>query len=1147
MMSSSPSNPSVDAAPLQSKAQPGLTKPSKQNVNGWRWKEPLQGRRRIPARSADNVFVPQQQSDHFGQNLSRHDEAQSRSSHISQDLSLLDSAYKVRDHPHKFFQFGKVFYVLWSEPAGSGNHGEPGKDMWTVAYGERVHTKVRRFVVVRPGTRSCVCLAISTHAGMGLSHPGVEAQEHAIIYTGREIPSLQAHELLATGEMPTFLPAIRVDPDIPSQQLDPTSRIDFGKAYTIRHDVKVKPFGVVNRISMAALKDSFLGSMSLQSSWVEILIFDGMDDRHATIRPALVGSCEWIFRRQEYNHWLHPDHRESHGGLLWLKGKPGSGKSTLMKHLVIHLQNQNKDDIVASFFFNGRGEILQRSVEGMFRTLLYQIFCHMPRITRHLSQHARSITNRTWPLQVLMNIFREVVTSLDTGERLICIIDGLDECEEHEIRQVVDFFEDLSESATFHNKQFLLCYSSRHYPNISTRAHEEIILDAQPEHMHDISSYVAGKLPRGLAAEAAQKLRSQIIERSSGIFLWAVLVVQRLNAAFDRGIRTSDLFRVLENEPHGLADLWKSPLNNMSDLEARDFEATLRWVSQAKRVLSLQELFFAVNVSTGQLDTGQWDHTELDIDAMRRFILHTTRGLLECYTSDQGVDHVGFIHESARIYTMTNGIVSNDSAPLKIAEDCLRYLQLVLLDTLRYVECSHDSLFMVSGLKLSTQEIPLMEYAMRYGLGHLEDAFSRGSEDLRVLEALTLRVLDVSNFLIHPQVQLKLTHSASPLYLLVLEGYPALIKAWLTGTSDSPAGCMPKPDLTTFCGGWFGSPLHAAASLGNKKVVQLLLAHGAAVNLRGRAIGCELEYPSPLEAAILGRDMMGMKTLNDELPPPFNTVGQAKARKERADVEAKYSASPEQPHIATDSKNRPVVDHRLNRDSSDTAQIVEILLNYGADINHVGALSALHTASYFHSSNIIRLLLGHGADVNAANKIGQTALHVCVSQDHSSSEETAIPVVDVLLQAGIDPDVRDHETRTALMLACAAGWPIVAQMLLRRGADVNSLDRTGNTPLMLACSQGTPETVRTLLEFGANPNWRNEQDATALQLACSVDRPETLAIVRHLLQHGTDPNARDRCGHTPLSVASNAGRHDLLEILLEYGAEPNVVLERVAA
>ena len=70
---------------------------------------------------------------------------------------------------------------------------------------------------------------------------GVKVKDHAIVYTGPE-----------GSEPPDLLPgegitkhALRVEPDDSGEKLDQTSRINFGKTYTVEHNVKVLSIGMV--------------------------------------------------------------------------------------------------------------------------------------------------------------------------------------------------------------------------------------------------------------------------------------------------------------------------------------------------------------------------------------------------------------------------------------------------------------------------------------------------------------------------------------------------------------------------------------------------------------------------------------------------------------------------------------------------------------------------------------------------------------------------------------------------------------------------------------------------------------------------------------------------------------------------------------
>ena len=86
-----------------------------------------------------------------------------------------------------------------------------------------------------------------------MAKKGVRKCEHAIIFTGKNAPSPHAKERPTREERGLLPQPIRIDSDDPDQKLDATSRIDFGKVYTIEHNVKVCSMGKVNRLSEGPL------------------------------------------------------------------------------------------------------------------------------------------------------------------------------------------------------------------------------------------------------------------------------------------------------------------------------------------------------------------------------------------------------------------------------------------------------------------------------------------------------------------------------------------------------------------------------------------------------------------------------------------------------------------------------------------------------------------------------------------------------------------------------------------------------------------------------------------------------------------------------------------------------------------------------
>ncbi|KAI7190469.1 hypothetical protein D0869_00297 [Hortaea werneckii] len=181
-----------------------------------------------------------------------------------QETEALYPSYKLRQK--EFFKEGRVFLILWTEPAGEPTattrvtdrqSPEVNDGITPGLHGQRVFSKVRRFVIIREGDLSCSALPITTYGGRGVGKPGVRKSDHAIIFTGTSAPQLRRDELPGRDEQPMRGRPIRVVPDENNARLDPMSRIDLVKIHTINHNLKVKSFGLVHPNYIEALRTQF--------------------------------------------------------------------------------------------------------------------------------------------------------------------------------------------------------------------------------------------------------------------------------------------------------------------------------------------------------------------------------------------------------------------------------------------------------------------------------------------------------------------------------------------------------------------------------------------------------------------------------------------------------------------------------------------------------------------------------------------------------------------------------------------------------------------------------------------------------------------------------------------------------------------------
>jgi len=153
----------------------------------------------------------------------------------------LDPRYRrVAKHHHAtFFVLGRVFKMLWTEPAGQANPGKTRNSTHfsTVLYGQTAFSEIRRFVVVRNKGDFSQCIPIQTYKGQGATKQGLIVDDHGVIHTTASVPALLPGEKLTKY-------SVQVQP-YKDERLEPESRVNYGKAYAVEHNVKVLEVGMV--------------------------------------------------------------------------------------------------------------------------------------------------------------------------------------------------------------------------------------------------------------------------------------------------------------------------------------------------------------------------------------------------------------------------------------------------------------------------------------------------------------------------------------------------------------------------------------------------------------------------------------------------------------------------------------------------------------------------------------------------------------------------------------------------------------------------------------------------------------------------------------------------------------------------------------
>ena len=227
------------------------------------------------------------------------------------------------------------------------------------------------------------------------------------------------------------------------------------------------------------------------------------------------------------------------------------------------------------------------------------------------------------------------------------------------------------------------------------------------------------------------------------------------------------------------------------------------------------------------------------------------------------------------------------------------------------------------------------------------------------------------------------------------------------------------------------------------------------------------------------------------------------------------------------------------------------LLEEGVPVNAAEAdgSTALLWASYRDDVRSADLLIRAGADVDAANDLGVTPLW-------TASQNGSQAMVALLVEAGADPTAELLVGETPVMVAARSGYPIIVEQLIAGGADVNQRAARDQTALMWAVAQKHPDAVEVLLAHGADIDARSavwsqvmavpphtlygreipHGGDTALMFAARVG---DLVSAGLLVGAGANVNDTDAWGVSATSLAAHSGFRELVEFLLDNGADPN--------
>ncbi|VUC31189.1 unnamed protein product [Clonostachys rosea] len=317
---------------------------------------------------------------------------------------------------------------------------------------------------------------------------------------------------------------------------------------------------------------------------------------------------DWVFddRSIGLSSWLLNGE-----GIFWISGKPGSGKSTMLKfvwnnEVVAQLLNSwdaSKNMVIANFFFHHRGTLAQKSFEGLLRSVLSQILeaqpkscvffreiveATFPTLVERWKQHAASnsqvsdsgveileIPPDSWTQRLLKDCLKAVMLQNKIDMDIFLLFDALDEYDGPP-EFIADFLKKLI--STKSRTRVKILFSSRPWKIFQDEFELCPGFEIQKHTENDIRQYILNCItPETPGEEALLELTEDIVRRSRGVFLWVKLVLQELTFTASKSLSEGTDSQMLGPKLHEKLTMLPDQLDKFYDAIIDRLPDMYRW------------------------------------------------------------------------------------------------------------------------------------------------------------------------------------------------------------------------------------------------------------------------------------------------------------------------------------------------------------------------------------------------------------------------------------------------------------------------------------------------------------------------------------------------------------------------------------------
>jgi len=406
--------------------------------------------------------------------------------------------------------------------------------------------------------------------------------------------------------------------------------------------------------------------------FIKKLDFEGRLARERQLNTLITDehSFDWVWE-SDFVEWLRWDAK-----VFWIAGKPASGKSTLVNHIMKHCRTKEvveetlgDDIVIAKFFFDFRAKSgLSNNFEGLRRSLLHQLLTNSRTLASDVMQH---FGVNCLDGQIMLADATVFEYALNRNDRFtLLFVDGLDEYEGYksELLSLID------KITKFKVK---VCLSSR-FEKPSTTTFKDLRFQFRMEELNKPGIYAYAKRmfettlrPSNDKEQLTLTSASRdIANSSSGVFLWARFAVLDVINRVCEGhqIEYGWVRTIIHSMPPELKDVYARIFQSMRDKDKNASGIILALIDSAVGLdLEISELFEATLLA-GNLFRSLGDNINAeDLSNFRLYLETVGAGLIHCFSRDsddddgaeryvfQPVIYVTMIHRSLKTYLDSAG------------------------------------------------------------------------------------------------------------------------------------------------------------------------------------------------------------------------------------------------------------------------------------------------------------------------------------------------------------------------------------------------------------------------------------------------------------------------------------------------------------